>query len=163
MKKIVVVLSAFFVLSASAALAAPVNDLAKGQTAIGAGSDTVYLEHRVTDGFTVGYQNVDRDAYGSRDDFYGQINLTDNVRGIVGTRDFAGGSKMYLGMAVNGPVSSEAQGYASMVAGSEFKEMQVVANVRLTHNVDLNLNYHSFMPDVGRNQNGVGVGATLKF
>lgn len=163
MKKLTVVLSALLVLNAAVAMAAPVNDLAKGQTAIGGGTDAFYLEHKVTDRLVLGYQNVDRDYYGSRDDFYGQLSLTDNLRGIAGSRDFAGGSKMYLGMAVNGPVAPEADGYASLIAGGEFKELQVGANFRMTHNVDLNVNYHSFMPDVGRNQNGVGVGATLKF
>lgn len=161
MKKTLLTVAALLTLSANA-FAAPVNDLAQGQTAVGAGSDVFYLEHKLTDSFTLGFQNVDRDG-ADMDDIYGQFRLNGNLRGIVGSRDFGYDSEAYLGMAVNGPISPDANGYASLIAGSEFKELQVGANFKLTHNVDLNLDYHTFMPDEGRNRNGIGVGATLKF
>lgn len=164
MKKLVLTLIALVSLSAGVGFAAPVNDLGQGQTALGIGSDTFYLEHKLADKFTIGFQNVDRGGSGNMNDIYGQLQFTDNLRGIVGSRDFDySGSKMYLGMAINGPLSPNWAGYASLIAGSEFKELQVGANVGLSHNVDLNLSYHSFMPDGGNNRNGVGIGATLKF
>lgn len=163
MKKTVLALATFLTLNAGIGFAAPINDLSQGQTAIGIGNDNFYLEHKLTDNFTLGLQNVDRDNGGNLSDIYGQLQLTNNLRGIIGSRNFDPSSKLYLGMAVNGPLAPEADGYASLIAGNEFKELQVGTNFRLTHNLDLNLNYHSFMPDVGSNKTGVGVGATIKF
>ncbi|MEN6413933.1 MAG: hypothetical protein ABFC84_14415 [Veillonellales bacterium] len=163
MKKIIVALTALLTLNTATLLAAPVNDLATGQTAIGAGNSTFYVEHKLADNFTLGYQNVDRDEYGKMDDIYGQYQFTDNLRGIIGSRNFDSTAKTYLGIAVNTPLSSSATGYASLITGSEFKEVEVGTNINLARNVDLNLGYHSFMPDQGRNNTGVGVGASFKF
>lgn len=164
MKKIVLTLVAALAISAGTCLAAPINDLGTGQTAVGIGSDAFYLEHKLTDNFTLGFQNVDRGDNGSSlDDIYGQFQLSNNFRAIVGSRHFDYNSRLYGGIAVNGPLSSDWDGYVSFVVGDQFKEMQVGANYRMAHNVDLNLNYHSFMPDFGRNTNGVGVGVTYKF
>jgi len=164
LKKIVLSLVAALVLSVGTGFAAPINDLATGQTAVGLGSDTFYLEHKLTDNFTLGFQNVDRGDNGtSLDDIYGQFRLSDNLRAIIGSRNLDSGSKFYGGLAVNGPMAPEWDGYASFIAGNQFKELQVGANFHLAHNLDLNLNYHSFMPDAGRDTNGAGVGVTLKF
>lgn len=160
MKRIVLTVAAFLVLCAGTAFAAPINDLGKGQTALGLGSDTFYLEHKLTNNFTLGFQDID---WVNADDIYGQFALSGNLRGIVGSRSFDGDSKLFLGAAVNGPMGPEWDGYASLIGGSSFTELQVGANFRLSHNLDLNLDYHSYMPDLGRNKNGVGVGATLKF
>ncbi|HMM19710.1 MAG TPA: hypothetical protein PKA10_03150 [Selenomonadales bacterium] len=162
MRKIVLTLITLLALNIGVGFAAPINDLSQGQTAIGAGTDTFYLEHKLTDSFTLGFQNVDR--HSDMNDIYGQFRLTSNLRGIVGTRDLDyGGSDAYLGLAVNAPIAPGWDGYASMVAGSDFKELQVGANIGLVGNVDLNLNYYSFMPDRGSDKDGIGIGATLKF
>lgn len=162
MKKFALALAALFIMTSATAFAAPINDLSRGQTALGLGTDAFYLEHKLSDSFTLGFQNVDRDSV-SMDDIYGQFQLSDNLRGIVGSRDLAIGSKMYLGMAVHGPLSPEWDGYASLVGGGDFNELQVGANLRLASNLDLNVDYHSFSPDYGRSRSGVGVGATLRF
>lgn len=148
-------------LNAATVFAAPINDLGRGQTALGLGSDAFYLEHQLTDNFTLGFQNVDRDR--SMNDIYGQFRLSRNVRGIVGSRDLDNGSKLYLGAAVHGALSPEWEGYASLVGGDGFNEVQVGANTHLASNLDLNVDYHSFNPDYGRSRNGVGAGLTLKF
>ena len=163
MKKIIVALTAVVTMNAGIALAAPINDLSKGQTALGIGTDTFYIENRIGDNFTLGIQNAKRDNAGNMNDNYGQFNLSNNLRGIIGSRNVDAGSKMYLGMAINGPLSSGWDGYGSLIAGDRFKEMQVGANIGIANDVDLNLNYHSFMPDSGSNANGVGFGATIKF
>lgn len=169
MKKLAFALAGLLALNVSAGLAAPLNDLSAGQTAAGftvhnsdPGSNTFYLEHRF-DKFTLGFQNIDWDHGGNMSDIYGQLHLTNNLRFIAGNRDFDSSSKFYLGLGVSGPLSNEWDGYASMVTGSEFKELQLGANYKLSHNVDFNLNYRSFMPDEGSNRNGLGLGATLKF
>lgn len=104
--------------------------------------------------FTLGLQ---------KHDVYGQVNLNDNLRAIVGSRDYHSNSELYVGAAVNTSLAPSLEGYASLVGSSDFKELQVGANYSLTHNVDLNLNYRSFMPDSGNDNNRTAVGATLKF
>lgn len=163
MKKSILTLAAILTLTTGAASAAPINNLSSGETAIGAGTTEVYIEHQVSDNFTLGYQNLDRDYYGNQDDIYGQIRLSNNISGIIGHRDMNYDSNFYAGLAASVPLTSSMTGYASFVAGSDFKETQVGANIGLVSNVDLNVNYHSFSPDGGRNEDGFGVGATVKF
>jgi hypothetical protein len=162
MKRIVLALLLVLACSVSIGFAAPLNNLAQSQTAIGVGTDVFYLEHKLADNFTLGFQNVDLDG-SNVNDLYGQFHLSNNLRAIIGSRDFDSGSKMYLGLGVSGPMAPEWEGYASLVAGSEFKELQVGANFALSHNFDLNLNYRSFMPDVGRDRNQAGMGVSYKF
>ncbi len=162
MKKTIFALIAALTVNVGTGFAAPINNLTQDHTALGIGSDGFYLEHKIADNFTLGYQTVDY-ASDSKD-LYGQINFSNNLRGIIGSRDFdSAGSKMYFGLAVNGPVSSEANGYASLISGNKFKELQVGASIKLSYNTDLNLSYHSFMPDFGHDKSGLGVGATFKF
>lgn len=163
LKKIVLTLAALLTLHTGTGFTAPVNELEKGQTAAGIGSNTFYLEHKLADNFTLGLQNTNWDHRGTLDNIYGQLQLTNNLRGIIGSNNFDSDAKVYVGMAVNGSITPEWEGYTSIIAGNQFKELQVGANFKITYNADLNLNYHSFMPDAGNNQNGVGVGATLKF
>ncbi len=163
MKKTIVALTAIFTMNIGISLAAPINDLSTGHTALGIGNDTFYIENKIADNFTLGIQNGNRDNDGNMNDIYGQIQLSDNLRGIIGSRNFDAESKMYLGMAVNEPLSSGWDGYGSLIGGNGFKELQVGANLGIASNVDFNLNYHSFMPDLGSSKNGVGFGATVKF
>jgi hypothetical protein len=157
LKKKLLAIVALFVFSVSTGFAAPINNLAQGQTAVGVGGDLFYVEHKLNDTFTLGYQNIDDD------DLYGQLKIAPHLRGIIGTRDLSSGSDLYLGMAVNAPLAPEWGGYASLVAGSDFTELQLGANHRLIHNVDLNLNYRSFSPDIGKDKHDIDVGVTFKF
>lgn len=163
MKKSIVTLAAILTLTTGAASAAPINNLASGETAVGVGTTEAYIEHQVSDSFTLGYQSADRDYYGDQDDIYGQFRLTNNIRGIVGHRDMNYDSNFYAGLAANVPLTPNMMGYASFVTGSDFKETQVGTNIDLVSNVELNVNYHSFSPDGGRTEDGFGVGATVKF
>lgn len=163
MKRIALTLSALWVLTTGAGFAAPVNDLEKGQTAAGIGTNLFYLEHKLADNFTLGLQNVDWNHQKSMDNVYGQLQLTNNLRGIIGSNNTTSDAKVYVGMAINGPITPEWEGYTSLIAGNEFKELQVGANFKITYNADINFNFHSYMPDGGDNKNGVGIGATLKF
>lgn len=170
MKKTIFAIAAFLAVNTGTGLAAPVNTLDTHQTAVGIvihnsdpGSDTLYIEHKLSPNLTLGLQSTDWDHAGDMDDIYGQVHLTDNLRAIIGNRDFGSDSKFYLGISVNGPIAPKWEGYASVIASSSYKEMQIGANYQLTHNVDFNVNYRSFRPDEGRNANGLGIGATLKF
>jgi hypothetical protein len=163
LKKIVLALAAFFILSSETGLAAPVNELEKGQTATGIGTNLFYLEHKLADNFTLGLQNTNWDHNNNMDNVYGQLQLTNNLRGIIGSNNVDTNAKVYVGMAINGPIAPEWEGYTSLIAGNQFKEVQVGANFKITYNADINFNFHSYMPEEGDNKSSVGIGATLKF
>ncbi|WP_110955561.1 hypothetical protein [Anaerosinus massiliensis] len=163
MKKSIVTLAAILTLTTGAASAAPIHNLAGGETAIGVGTNESYIEHQVSDDFALGYQRADRDEYGDHDDIYGQFRLNNNLRAIVGHRDLNYDTNFYAGLAASVPLTPNMDGYASFVTGSDFKETQIGTNVSLISNVELNINYHSFSPDRGHNEDGFGVGATVRF
>ena len=173
LKKVVLAVAAVSVINLGVigiAAAAPINDLYKGQTAIGFMSNdtdphsgTFYIENRVGDNFTLGYQHVDWDWAGNANDIYGQINLNSNLRAIIGNRDYESDSSLYGGVAVTAPLAPNWGGYASYVTSGDFHEFQVGTNYNITPTVDLNLNYLSFSPEYGKDRDGVGVGATFKF
>lgn len=164
MKKSLLALTALAVLSANSVFAAPVNDLSSGETAIGIGTTDYYVEHQVPDLFTIGYQNADRDYYGDMDDIYGQFRVNENLRAIVGNRDLPyGSSNFYAGLAATAPLGERITGYLSFVTGGDFRETQLGTNIALASNIDLNVNYHAFNPDRGRNEDKFGVGAAVKF
>ncbi|SMC90062.1 hypothetical protein [Sporomusa malonica] len=164
MKKSLLILGAFITLSTSTSFAAPLNSLNNEQTAIGLSGDTVYIEHKFGDRFTLGYQSIDRDNYGDMKDIYGQYQFSNNLRGIIGNRDFDySDSSMYLGLGLQGSLAPKLDGFASFVAGDEFNELQVGAGYQLAANVDLNVTYTNFMPDQGKDKDEIAVGATFKF
>lgn len=154
MKKIALTVVGILAFGVGTGFAAPINNLNQGNTAIGIMDDSFYLEHKMSDNLTLGFQ---------KNDIYGQLDLGNNLRAIVGSRDYNSSSKIYVGAAVNTPIAPSLDGYASVIGANDFKELQVGANYNLTNNVDLNVNYRSFMPDEGSNSNRTGLGATLKF
>ena len=154
MKKIALTVVSLLALGVGTGFAAPINNLAQGQTAIGVLDDSFYLEHKMSDNLTLGFQ---------KNDIYGQVNVNNNIRALIGSRDYNSNNKIYIGAAVTSPLAPSLDGYASLVGASDFKELQVGANYNLTSNFDINVNYRSFMPDQGSNSNRTGLGATLKF
>lgn len=162
MKKTVLAFTAFTLLQAGTVLASPINDLSRSQTAVGLSTDAFYLEHQISNNVTVGFQNTDWDRV-SYDDIYGQFKLDNNLKGIIGSRDWASESKFYMGLAATAPLSPDWKGHASVIAGSEFKEFQAGASYALAGNVDLNVMYHTFRPDDGKAKSGADFGVTFKF
>ncbi|GMA99844.1 hypothetical protein [Pelosinus sp. IPA-1] len=154
MKKIALTVASLLAFGISTGFAAPINNLSQGQTAVGVVDDSFYLEHKMSDNLTLGFQ---------KNDIYGQVNVNNNIRAIIGSRDYNSNSKIYVGAAVTSPLAPSLDGYASLVGASGFKELQVGANYNLTNNLDLNVNYRSFMPDEGSNSNRTALGATFKF
>lgn len=164
MKKRLLILGAFVMMTATTSLAAPLNNLHNEQTAVGASGDTVYIEHKFGDRFTLGYQAIDRDSYGDMKDVYGQYQFSQNIRGIVGNRDFdERDSAVYAGLGLQGELAPNLSGSAAYIAGDDFSEVQLGAGVQLAQNVDLNVTYTNFMPDQGKDKDKVAVGATFKF
>jgi len=154
MKKIVLTVVSLLTIGVSTGFAAPINNLNQGQTAIGVVDESLYLQHKISDNVTLGFQE---------DDIYGQVGFNNNLRAIIGSRDYNSSSKIYLGLAVNTPLAPSLDGYASLIGANDFKEVQVGVNYNLTHNLDINLNHRSFMPDQGSNSDRTSLGATFKF
>jgi len=154
MKKTALTVVSLLAFGVGTGFAAPINNLGQGQTAIGVMDDSFYLEHKMSNNLTLGFQ---------KNDIYGQVNLNNNIRAIIGSKDYNSNSNLYIGAAVTSPLAPSLDGYASLVGASDFKELQVGANYNITNNLDFNVNYRSFMPDQGSNSNRTGLGATLKF
>ncbi|MBP2653511.1 MAG: hypothetical protein H6Q73_1080 [Firmicutes bacterium] len=163
MKKILLTLAATFIFCVGTGYAAPINYMATGQTAVGIGTDTFFLKHKFSDGFTLGYQSIDLDHGYDSDDIYGDFALSRNVGLIVGARDFDSETDAYVGVGVHAPLAPKWDGYAFAIGCGDFKEMQVGANFMMTGNLDLNLYYRSFQPDLGDNQNKFGAAVTYIF
>jgi hypothetical protein len=166
LKKIILAFAMFLAMGNAGVMAAPVNTLANNETAVGIGSKESYIEHKFTPKLTVGYQYADRDEYDHQNDLYAQYDLIgSNFKAVAGFRNHLPNDKSngYGGVAVVSPSFLGSQLYASYVKGNDFGETQVGLNVNVVANVDLNINYHNFDPDSGHHENGVGVGATIKF
>ena len=143
----------------ASAMAAPVNQMAAHETAI-------YIEHKVTNKATLGYEYMDRDEYQNQDAAYLQYDIIGSeVKAIGGYRWNLPGDKSnaFIGAAVSTPKVFGFDAYASYAAGKDFSETQVGINKNIIANLDANLNYHNFKPDEGHHEDGIGVGVTLKF
>ncbi len=154
MKKVAVASAFLLAFSIGTGFAAPMNSLEQGQTAVGVSDDSFYLEHKLTNNVTIG---------GEKNNIYGQFELTNNLRAIVGSRNDYSNSSLYFGGALNAALAPDLEGYVSLVGGSHFEEMQFGANLGIAPNVDLNVNYRSYMPEAGKDHNRASVGATVKF
>lgn len=164
MKKIAMLTAAMMMLGASSVLAAPINQMAEHETAVGVGTKESYIEHKITNKATIGYQYADRDEYGDHKDVYLQYDVVGSeVKLIGGYRWTDGKDNAFGGVALSTPRVMGFDAYASYVAGKDFNETQVGINKNLLLNVDLNVNYHNFKPDHGHHENGVGAGITVKF
>lgn len=154
MKKIALASALMIALGVGTGFATPINNLGNGQTAVGAQDQSVYIEHKFSDTFTLGLQE---------NNIYGQFDLNKNLRLIAGSKDYNNNSEFYGGVGLTAPLASNIDGYTSLVGGSGFKEMQIGANVNVAQNFDINLNYRSLMPDQGSNSNRTSLGASIKF
>ena len=161
MKKIIVMAVVLLVLSFSTAMAAPLNDLATNQTAIGVSSDGIYLENRVAEKLTLGVQGIDFSDDNSFD-VYGQYHFTNNLRGIIGYRDVLDGS-IYAGVGVSDVLDDNWAGHAYFVLGDEFSEAQLGATYKINNDLDANIYGRFFMADHGDDHNRLGLGLTYKF
>ena len=153
-------------LVSATALAAPVNQMANHETAIGANTEGAYIEHKVTGKATLGYEYMNRDEYQNQDAAYLQYDLIGSeVKGIGGYRWNLPGDKSnaFIGAAISTPKIFGFDLYASYAAGKDFNETQVGFNKNLIANIDANVNYHNFKPDDGHHEDGIGVGLSVKF
>ena len=167
MKKYAFLVAAIGLAVSSVVMAAPINHLDTQDTAVGIGTRESFIEHKATDGITVGVSRSNRDEYGNPKDVYMQYHvLGQNIRLLGGYRwgmRQASENNAYAGLGLSTPSVLGFDAYTSYVAGKDFNEIQLGLNKSLIANVDLNLNYHNFKPDHGSRENGVGVGVTLHF
>ena len=166
MKKTALLTAALMMMGTSAVMAAPINQMATHETAVGVGTKESYVENKVTNKATVGFQYANRDEYGDHKDAYLQYDVVGSeVKLIGGYRWNLPGDKnqAFGGIALRTPKVMGFDAYASYVAGKDFNETQVGINKNLLLNVDLNINYHNFKPEDGHRENGIGAGVTVKF
>ena len=154
MKKTALTVISLFAFGVGTGFAAPINNLTQGQTAIGVFDSSLYIEHKLSEKVTLGLQE---------NDIYGQYAINNKLRALIGSKDYNSNSSIYLGAAYNAPLAPSLDGYVSLIGSSDFAELQVGANYNLTHNVDVNVNYRSFMPDQGSNRNRTSLGVAYKF
>ena len=84
MKKTALLTAALMIMGTSAVMAAPINQMATHETAIGVGTRESYIEHKVTSKATVGYQYADRDEYGDHKDAYLQYDVVGSEVKLIG-------------------------------------------------------------------------------
>jgi hypothetical protein len=160
---VILIFIAFLLFSINSVFAAPVNDLEKGVTAAGvisgSNSSMYYLETQNTDKLTIGIQSLDLRDNNTATDFYAQIKMDDTLRVIFGNRIIDSRSKAYLGGAVESRLNPDVNGYASVIAGSGFQELQLGVNYKLTDANDININFSS----LSDNKSSLGIGLSYKF
>lgn len=177
MKKKMLALIAGLTLASNVGFAAPLNNLATGETAIGynyhsmsnsADNNSYYLENAISDKFTLGIERNNYSGdFGSKwntTDIYAQYKLDPNIRLIVGNRDYDyAGSKVYFGVGVNTNLAPKLDGYASVISSSYTTEWQAGVNYALNDNLSLNVNYKNNKDDHYPTYDGIGVGLNYKF
>lgn len=163
MKKIIAIFIVLLSFSMNRVFAAPINNLEKGVTTAGiiSGSKNsmYYLETQNTDRLIIGIQSLDLRDNNAATDFYAQIKMDDTLRVLFGNRIIDSRSKAYLGGAVESHLNPDIDGYASLIAGSGFQELQLGANYKLTDTNDLNINFSS----LSDNKSSLGIGLSFKF
>jgi hypothetical protein len=153
----------FLLISMNSAFATPINDLETGDTVVGVIGGTnnsmYYLETKSTDNLTIGIQSLNLRGNDIATDYYAQIRMDDALRVIVGNRILDSRSKAYLGGAVESELTSDIDGYASLIAGSGLQELQLGAKYKLTDTSDINLNFST----ISGNKSSIGLGLSCKF
>ncbi|HEY3426098.1 MAG TPA: hypothetical protein VGL27_14970 [Negativicutes bacterium] len=165
MKKIVLIIGAYFLINASNGFAAPISNLEQGQMSVGIVGGNVtncyYFEKKASTDLTVGIQSIDNDI-----DFYGQIDisnltLANNPKIIIGIRKLDSVSKTYLGAALTLPLTDSVNGYSSLIAGSGLKELQLGITQQIADTVALNLNYRIVKHNGTKDSFGLGLNCRI--
>jgi hypothetical protein len=147
MKKIVLLVVGLLTFSVGVGFAAPINDLTAGQSAAGVmlnhDQNSFYVENKVTDTLTAGYEKVNLNDVGM-DDFYTQFDMNKGAKLLLGFRDLPSDSDAYAGLALSSVLSPECTAYGTFKAGKDFTEAQLGANYKLSDQYALNLNYRAF-------------------
>ena len=164
--------------TSSIGFAAPLSNLAAGETAIGynyynmshdADNNDYYLEGSLSDKFTVGVERNNYSAHSAdwnTTDIYAHYKIAPNVQLILGNRDYDYGNqsdKVFYGVGMTTNLAPKLDGYASVITSSNTTEWQVGVNYALSNQLGLNVNYKSNKDDHYVTYDGVGVGLNYKF
>lgn len=153
----------FISMNMNHAFATPINDLARGDTVVGviggSSNSMYYLETQNTDNFTIGIQSLNLTGNNMATDYYTQIRMDDALRVIIGNRIQDSRSKAYVGGAIESRLNPDVNGYASVIAGNGFQELQMGVNYKLTDANDININFSS----LSDNKASLGIGLSYKF
>ncbi|MBP2649817.1 MAG: hypothetical protein H6Q74_642 [Firmicutes bacterium] len=179
MKKKIIVLIIGAMLAASVGFAAPINDLAQGETTVGANhyalspvtdDVSVYLEHGLSDKLLLGveYNNNgdESDNSWNTTDIYAQYKLDPNIRLIVGDRNYDYGNqfnKFFYGVGFSTNIAPKIDGYASVTSNNYTTEWQVGVNYKLDDRAKVNLGYKSNKDDGYQTYSGLGFGIIYNF
>ncbi|HBS60698.1 MAG TPA: hypothetical protein DEA44_15730 [Firmicutes bacterium] len=158
-------------LVSSAAMAAPVVTLERGESVVGInhleldheGVDSFFIENAISDKFTAGFQHAEGDYGGDENDLYAKYKLPQNVNLVFGMRDYSGaGNKMLLGAEVNTDLADKLTGYAGVKFTSVETEYNVGASLALTDQLNFDVNYLNKDYDRG-GTDGLGFGLNYRF
>lgn len=144
-----------------------VNNLEEGESAAGLSfgdkTKSYYIESKIGEDFTVGFQGADWKNGYDVTNLYGQFNVrgSENMRGILGTKHLDSSSRAYLGVIAQKELSPEWVSYTFGAIGRGFQELQVGVNYQINDRNYLNVSYLFLNHKGGRNDLDIGV--TYKF
>lgn len=166
-------------LATSVSYAAPLTDLAQGETNLGYNhynldqngnrvkDDSFYLENALSNKFIAG---IERNGYSSpygdahTTDIYVHYKLDPTVRLIIGDRNYSGESdKVFYGIGVNANLAPRLEGYASVTTNDVATGWQTGLNYKMDGQTALNLGYKSDKHDNSSTRDGIGFGISHKF
>lgn len=162
-----VILLFLIVASTTTAWAMQVNNLEEGESAAGLSfgdkTKSYYIESKIGEAFTLGFQGSDWKNGYDVTNLYGQFTLngSENRRGILGTKHLDSSSRAYLGIIAQKELSSEWVSYTLGAIGRGFQELQVGVNYQINDRNYLNVSYLFLNHKGGRNDLDIGV--TYKF
>lgn len=149
------------------AVAMQVNNLEEGESAAGLSfgdkTKSYYMESKIGEDFTVGFQGSDWKNGYDVTNLYGQFNVkgSETMRGILGTKRLDSSSRTYLGVIAQKDLSPEWVSYTLGAIGRGFQEVQVGVNYQINDHNYLNVSYLFLNHKGGRNDLDIGV--TYKF
>lgn len=179
MNKKVLAILAGTMLFTSVGFAAPAANLQEGQTNIGYDhyslshgikDDNLYLEHALSDKFTIG---VEQNSYS--DNGGGSLRATDiavkykldnNVYLTGANRSYnddAYSNKFAYGIGANVNLAPKLDGYASVVATSISSDLQAGVAYNMDGQTALHFGYKSYKDDYHSTWDGVGFGVNYTF
>ena len=193
-----IVFAGFLALSliCSIAFASPVVDLQQGETAAGfdvstftprlsdnsgsavsfsgSGAADFYVQHGLTDRFTLGleFSNFNAAFSVKATDITLQYKLDNHFKLLLGDRNYdtnigVNDSQLLWGVSASTPLGSQWNGYAAFKATSDETEWQLGVNKEIAQNLTLDLAFKNHNYDLGGGANlvlnGPSLGLTYKF
>jgi len=166
LKKLVFLTTILLFLSNAICLASPITNQIggnDGESTVGFTTNGyLYFETSDSNNRVVGLQYVNGQA-----EFYTQNPINNNFRAIIGVKvtDFQESTlnvdaKIYVGAATINSLNDNLDGYASLIAGYGFQELEIGLNYTLASNSYINLNCR--FPADNKNNSNLNIGLITK-